>query len=416
MIATLECSDRSAPGVKMRLSPFESLPTELVAAVCDHLDLSNQRELRAVSKGMQYHLDYILRDNFTHIQCRLLPVEETAMRRFRESPLAQEVRCLTWVFVVSRPIVIRTSNTTKVATNDDPARVTERHYDPVTHTQHTRAEYSGLITCAIASLPNVRQIRIVFDEPLPLISPDARDDGFISIDDLDRTFDYVCLVADKLEGHRNIKISAQCWQERIRPSATLHSKHKIASVKYDGVDRYGGLPGFPHSVTLRFCQQTGYCLNRLALDHLASEWQDIEHVAKRTGPLENLWLQNCSIQHWWLLAHGCSGIDLSQSLFPTMLRELCICDCSGFAADFPQIFKPLIQHGRLEKLQFEKIEGLWFDWNNDGSRDDGSKIPALIQDLGIGGTLAKMDECWKYKEPYWVPMVKARAADNAANR
>lgn len=397
MIATLECSDHSAPGLSMRLSPFESLPTELVAAVCDHLDRSNRRELRAVSKGMQYHLDYILRDNFTHIQCRLLPVEETAMRRFRESSLAQEVRCLTWVFAAFEDLFIRTSSKTYMAANDGPERITVRRYEPPTHRKFTRAEYSGLVLCAIASLPNLREIRFVFNEALPRISLNTSGQRFgIWIDELDRAFDYVCLVADNLEGDRSITISAHGPGRLIPPSATLHSKHKIAYVEYNGFGCHNGSPMFPHHVTLRFGQQTGYRLKFLALDHLSVDLQDIELLSKQIGPLEHLWLRNCSI-----LKHRYSDFDLSHSQSLTMLRELVIRDCSGFAADLPKMFKQLIQYGRLEILQFEDVEGLYFDWDNDGSYDNGSKIPALIEELGIGGTLAKMDKCWEYIAPDW---------------
>lgn len=48
----------------------------------------------------------------------------------------------------------------------------------------------------------------------------------------------------------------------------------------------------------------------------------------------------------------------------------------------------------VERLRFEQVNGFAFDWDGDGSaEDDGSKIPLLVEELGVKEALTKMIDC-----------------------
>ncbi|KAK7512720.1 hypothetical protein IWZ03DRAFT_37874 [Phyllosticta citriasiana] len=91
--------------------------------------------------------------------------------------------------------------------------------------------------------------------------------------------------------------------------------------------------------------------------------------------------------------------ELSRS--ERIFHELSIVDCR-FAKTkqfLVSVFKRLRkQHDHIKTFRFEKVRDLKgrivkFDWDGDGQMDDGSRVPALVEELGVRQTLGRMVEC-----------------------
>ncbi|KAK8206226.1 hypothetical protein IWZ01DRAFT_485417 [Phyllosticta capitalensis] len=81
--------------VASTLSLLESLPTELVGLIGNHLESSDLRRLRTMSKSMNSHLTFSLKALFKTIRCSIPDMDRVL--KFSCDPLAKAVESLIWV-------------------------------------------------------------------------------------------------------------------------------------------------------------------------------------------------------------------------------------------------------------------------------------------------------------------------------
>ncbi|KAK8183656.1 uncharacterized protein BKA78DRAFT_299677 [Phyllosticta capitalensis] len=88
------------------------------------------------------------------------------------------------------------------------------------------------------------------------------------------------------------------------------------------------------------------------------------------------------------------AIDYS---FAESLRKLSIinCETADKKDDWNFMFKALLLCGRLETLRFQSVGGVRFDWDGDGKLDDGSKVPQMVEQIGMKATLQKMISAYR---------------------
>lgn len=387
--------------------------------VCDHLDLSNRTKLRTISKVMQHHLHYILRGNFESINCPLLPAERNTMEHFKRSPLAKEVVYLTWSVYSSEEVLeqLSTSYTPYTPTKEDGRRQRaaemgqRQRYTPFTRLGYSklREANSSLIQRAFDSLPNLQHMAFLFGHPKSLALSPPRIRPGASKDESERRLEFIRSIAGLAEGRLS---QVGIWNRmQLWTYTPLLIGGKDVAVSYTGgvyFDTHSGDVGYGRicsfAQSISFCKDMGYRLQHLELDAVPVGLQHLEFVAKRTETLRTLWLKNCLIQvEPEDLNHGFGPADFDGPFNPAdsrllaQLRKLTVLQCFGSAVamrNLIRIFQPLSRHGRLKKLQFE-AGGLLFDSENDGVLDGGSKLPAVIEKLGISGALKRMDECWK---------------------
>ncbi|KAK8206232.1 hypothetical protein IWZ01DRAFT_485423 [Phyllosticta capitalensis] len=366
---------------------------------------------------MRHQLDYILRGNYESMTCPLLPAQANAMKHFRRSPLAQKAESVTWMVGRSEDYLTRPSTTSETATDNSGRQRASQTMAQKRNVPFTRRESSNLregvtrlIQSALASLPNLHAMTFIFSGPHDMTTSPPRILPGLSDEPLDRMLDLIRVVAKLAEGRLTL---LGVWHRCYYWVYTV----PVLGEKSIEVSYYGG-PGrfdshsdnvffeetFSFAQSLSFCQDLGYHLERLELETVSVGLYQLEFLAKRTRALQKLWLKDCCIhvprEEFDIqvpLADYDGPFNPADSRLLAQLRQLVVLQCHGSAVamrDLTRVFRPLSRHGCLESLYFE-VRGLVFDWTNDGVLDDGSKLPAVIEKLGISGALKRMDECWK---------------------
>lgn len=167
-----------------------------------------------------------------------------------------------------------------------------------------------------------------------------------------------------------------------------------------------GLGPLPRSVTLK-----GFMIRTIDIGRLCGH-----EVHETISPVDSLVLENCTLLPNTLLSEDLNAErlrgDLDLEVFaraqqvPLDVRELSFIDIRAdplpekswrhfFQALLEQLrFQPLARP--LQSLHFERVEGVFFDWDGDGQLDNGERLPLIIREVGLLSALEKMIECYRY--------------------
>ncbi|KAK8153416.1 hypothetical protein BKA80DRAFT_346596 [Phyllosticta citrichinensis] len=125
----------------------------------------------------------------------------------------------------------------------------------------------------------------------------------------------------------------------------------------------------------------GHQLKSLHLNNVIVPLQVVEQALEDVEKLEvlsiteSLLLEDAPIYPPALID---PGSKLRKSLCVLSLRF-----CSGATHPLLRLFKAFREGGKLAHFQFEQIDGIWFDWDKNGTFDDGSSVPAIIEKMEV---------------------------------
>lgn len=331
------------------LSRLESLPTIAIDIIGRHLGPADLKCLRATSVTMHDNLDFSLREVFRKIQCPLQPPDYDALKIFKEQPLARAVETLIW------------------KTSDCICWI--RHVHCLHQPDITSLQ--KMVVDSVNWLPNLRAVGLAW---MPM-----HDTQFwkMTTRKIEKSLEMVFVY------HETVRWGVY-WSDRLQSSLhTFIRPYESPPATMDGwlIDHslpcLGSIVDFaPGCIELNFksLKVHGTIVNG-------------RNFWKLPASVEELTLSECILSH-----ETDAFLDAD-----TSVRALNFCSCwinPQTRSGFQMILTDLRDKTDVERLRFEQVNGFAFDWDGDGSaEDDGSKIPLLVEELGVKEALTKMIDC-----------------------
>ncbi|KAK7533333.1 uncharacterized protein J3D65DRAFT_635151 [Phyllosticta citribraziliensis] len=380
-------------------TPIEELPTKLVAAITSYLDPVDRKRLRLVSITMLNHLNEIMKPAFQNLRCRPLLSELYSLAEFStDSPLAKEVRSLTFTFFDSAAVKqdLKDLRDGKghglmICENIKSEMKEEGGIERV-HSVFALQQCQAMIARVIRGLEGVTTLGLVFKTaPVFFIPPEFLREPHM----------YQDMIVGRLLPRIEKPLMVRVYDPPMRWGFSWTGTHASA-MSYETLT--------PSTQLVRNCPSpedetwfanmgwffllAGHQLKSLHLHNVIVPLQVVEEVLEDVKNLEvlsiteSILLEDAPIYPPALIDPG--------SKLQKSLRELSLRFCSGATHPLPRLFKAFREGGRLERFQFEQIEGIWFDWDKTGTFDDGSSVPAMIEKIGMKKTLERMEQscCW----------------------
>lgn len=365
--------------VSSTLSLLESLPTELVGLIGNHLESSDIGRLRATSKSMSGHLNFNLKTLFKTIRCSIPDMDRVL--KFSCDPLANAVESLIWV----KP--------RETAQNQRLGGFPAAVFNAQT--------IEGLQTLA-KSFPNLRSVGLIAD---------LQEEGdmwtqHLSNYDLHWWARVVKPIKPSMEW-RVYERQSVYWGVSW-PGSCDSPIHSFVRTTLP----FETLAEFQNSWDIEGGQTPELCASRISImcppigDGLRSLQlhQTVMHAeALRLFAVEELVISECTILCGRFgsltnIVFKIEADDDDEELrnFARTIRKLRLFRCSMDVRDRSEIvvlFNQLSDSTLLEELQFEQVGDWTFDWDGNGSTDFGGKLPSVIEELGIKEALAKASKC-----------------------
>ncbi|KAK8254594.1 hypothetical protein HDK77DRAFT_478256 [Phyllosticta capitalensis] len=408
--------------------PFERLSTELVELIAANLDKKSMTAFRTTNKRIKNQVQYIFRKSFQSIQCRVSRKgrEIERLEAIRGSEYADGVQSLTWIdgsrrgfpqcpdddvgdFLQSEPIKLRDQflqgylrSPWMFISNLRTLKLVSAYnflWDNGRHRREFAPAFIKFIDTINSTLYQL--LSVSFFEEL-------NDPEFDIVVEICPILSCILTPAENEPKYDIIVQSTQhnypsiLGQERLARDGLTWCTYalKMFLCVFTRSDLLCHPPG-----TLRICD---FMIHYTDLDQFCGH----SFIERMRAPSETLVLDTCT-----LVLDGrdsqMSAVELkalANSLKSTRFRELAFLDMSAklaSGASWVSFFEGLMEvvkeppevRPHLQSLRFERVQGVFFDWDGNGKLDNGERLPLIIHEIGLVAALERMIQCYVYSQP-----------------
>ncbi|KAK8227609.1 hypothetical protein IWZ00DRAFT_533143 [Phyllosticta capitalensis] len=404
------------------LPRLESLSEKIVNSVADYLDNDHLMNFRATSKTICKYLNSNtkLRKCFEDLECTFESAELWNLQTFMKTPLASAVKNLKFFKTDEMNNLNRKAPKlsikpgTTVQFGSDEFNSLTSQLDAIQQYYHDRPEedFKGPPQDLFAELindglPNLALVDFLHGKHLELAqagslrNPKPEDFKWVAeaLGNIDRTLNF----------RMSYEQGALCFPWTVNRNGSVRGTHELWFEGYSNE--------LPHPVTGTWERNTredptyftpclpdtipilgSHALRTLSLHRCAFSLSDLRRLSDAKGQIEILVMTQSEVYSCYAGEEGQEEehrffTDPNSHLKKT-LRSFGMSTCFTPSVPWVRVFKAMRKYSQLEKVIFENTclgaQTVRFDWDGNGRYDNGSRLPAITQQLGMKGSLSKM--------------------------
>ncbi|KAL1385251.1 hypothetical protein HDK64DRAFT_256588 [Phyllosticta capitalensis] len=361
-------------------SCLERLPNPLVDMIAQYLEAKDINNFRRTSTKMHGLLEFRLRKTFKEIRCFLVPSVYKHLKVLQQKPYARAVETLNWVNPLRYVAPVKLD-------------IVEYNNALLSNALPSLSGLRSIVINSVNGFPNLRAVSFANARDL-----EGREYLSSTWSDDDMFWKKLIFKINKQIEVRFYGASGGYWGV-LWPGSTRHlldgffrtstpfdvliaDGENLSSHRKDLLDLFTVIQAsFFHMLPT----PQGSGLRSLHLHRTVTRdcfWYFLFH----SSTLEEVTFSECILK---------GTIKLGRYVAKS-IRTLRILSCKMDKPISPLLelfFTLLRDQGRLENLQFEGVIDVTFDWDNDGSKEDGSRVPSIIKEFGMKTALTKMSNC-----------------------
>lgn len=126
---------------------------------------------------------------------------------------------------------------------------------------------------------------------------------------------------------------------------------------------------------------------------------DLEELLRSADVPEVLEIKDCVLRFDGTVDMNWAKLDNIAFSLWTNARHVSFVDIKATLYQYnswTHLFSSLSASSVLESFRFERVENVFFDWDGDRNLDDSTRLPEIIQQVGIQQALLYMEKCYRH--------------------